>query len=290
MLKEKQILDTLDHSTDETYNIFINLGDTYSYLIDSRLTIFTDDDDHWAIVGERLGYNPRASAIDLKIIYFGNCLTNLRVYNDKSINYYNVWPIESDNFLDITTDGGALKKNADYLIVRGEKIELVHSKQVYADAGINSRPWSSDKIQMEDVGRLAIQTHASLFRATDQELYKCIPEKLKKILVIDEWYHKDFSMQQYMQDLSEERLKEVYEFNRQLKKDDLSFESFATSYKNQLQAQQTYLNQIQLKNRPSSYETWKMIAKVIVTKDPSNYKPKLKPNSNWKNWPKSGSM
>lgn len=35
---------------------------------------------------------------------------------------------------------------------------------------------------------------------------------------------------------------------------------------------------------PSSYETFKLIAKVLVTKDTSLYKPTEKPNNHWKNW------
>ncbi|MBK8392244.1 MAG: hypothetical protein IPL23_24595 [Saprospiraceae bacterium] len=43
-------------------------------------------------------------------------------------------------------------------------------------------------------------------------------------------------------------------------------------------------------NRPSDYETWHLIAKVIVTNDPKSYKPTLEPNTHWANWLGSGSM
>ena len=43
------------------------------------------------------------------------------------------------------------------------------------------------------------------------------------------------------------------------------------------------------KNRPGSYETWQQLADVIITGDVSLYKPTLKPNSHWSNWPESGS-
>jgi hypothetical protein len=43
-------------------------------------------------------------------------------------------------------------------------------------------------------------------------------------------------------------------------------------------------------NRPSSYETWQQIAKVIVTGDISCYSPTLKPNTHWSNWEDSGSL
>jgi hypothetical protein len=55
--------------------------------------------------------------------------------------------------------------------------------------------------------------------------------------------------------------------------------------------QHAIMNQKQWeKNRPSSYQTWKQIAKVIATGDRLHYKPTLKPNNHWKHWPDSGSL
>lgn len=41
---------------------------------------------------------------------------------------------------------------------------------------------------------------------------------------------------------------------------------------------------------PSSYETYRLIAEVLATRDPSRYIPTLKPNSHWSNWPEAGSL
>jgi len=41
---------------------------------------------------------------------------------------------------------------------------------------------------------------------------------------------------------------------------------------------------------PSSYETYWLIAQVLATRDPSRYRPRLKPNSHWSNWPQAGSL
>jgi hypothetical protein len=37
-------------------------------------------------------------------------------------------------------------------------------------------------------------------------------------------------------------------------------------------------------NPPSKQETFNLIAKVLVTKDVTNWKPTLEPNNSWKNW------
>lgn len=42
--------------------------------------------------------------------------------------------------------------------------------------------------------------------------------------------------------------------------------------------------------RPSTYETFQMIAKILVTKDTTLWKPTLPPNNNWRNWPEAGSL
>jgi hypothetical protein len=40
--------------------------------------------------------------------------------------------------------------------------------------------------------------------------------------------------------------------------------------------------------RPSSYETYPMMAEVLVTKDTTRWKPTLQPNNDWRNWPEAG--
>jgi len=41
---------------------------------------------------------------------------------------------------------------------------------------------------------------------------------------------------------------------------------------------------------PSSYETFQLIADVLVTKDVNVWKPTLKPNNDWRNWPEAGGL
>src|SRR5688500_13348482 len=104
MITEEQILSRLDDYKLGWYCKFIDLGHVYSYLIDCRLNIFKGKDDRWAIVSERLGYNPRGDCITLDISYFGNCLINLEIYNGQDTNYYTVSPIDWNSFVD-TIDG-----------------------------------------------------------------------------------------------------------------------------------------------------------------------------------------
>lgn len=290
MITENQILAKLDDYKLGYYCQFIDLGHVYSYLIDSRLNIFKGDNDQWAIAAERLGYNPRRDGIMLDIYYFGNCLTNLEHYNGQDTNYYTVYPIEWTDFNN-TVDGEVLKPDAKFWNVRGKQIELSHDKQDYLNAEIELKEYEPGEISLEEVGRLLITKHRDLFRATDEELYKSIPQKLKKIFVIDEWYHRDFN-EIIQPTMSDEHLRATYKFNKNLVGGDypLDYESFASMFRQQEKSKSEYNQNQYQDNRPSSYETWQLIAKVISTGDTTLYKPTLKPNTYWKNWPGSGSM
>ena len=292
MITEKEILETLDNSNKQGYYCsFIDLGQTYSYLIDCRLNIFrSDDGKHWAIAAERLGYNPRASGILLDIHYFGNCLINLEHYNGQDTNYYSATPVDWNSFNE-TIDGEVLKADAEYWIVRGEKVSLTHHKEDYTNAGIELKEYEPNEISAEEVGRLAVTKRRDLFRATDEELYKSIPTDLKKILVLNEWYHRDY-VEIVQPEISDEHLRHTYEFNKNLagEQEFMDYESFAALFRQGEQRNDEYNQQQWQDNRPSSYETWQQLARVIVTGDTAYYKPTLESTTHWKFYPDSGSM
>jgi hypothetical protein len=204
-------------------------------------------------------------------------------------NYYSVYPIDTDNFNE-AIEGEALKSDAKFWLVRGQQISLSHNKQDYGDAGIKLKEYEPNEIRAEEVGRLVVLQNRNLFRATDNELYKSIPTDLKKILVLDEWFHKDFQLQ-ISPTMTDDHLRQTFEFNKNLTGfAGLTFDGFAQSFRQQAILSDDWNREIWESNRPSSYETWQQIAKVIVTNDPKGYKPTLEPNTHWANWPDSGSM
>jgi hypothetical protein len=290
MLTEEEILKTLDNSNDGFYCRFFDLGNTYSYLIDSRINLFRNESDQWAIAVERLGYNPRAGNIILEIHYYGNCLINLEQHNNRPTNNSMIYPIDLDSFVGSLDDGKELKPDAKFWLVRGKQVELSHNKIDYANANVELKEYEPNAIGIEEAARLLIIKHHELFRATDEELYKSIPENLKKIFVIDEWYHRDFLLQ-ISPEMTDEHMKHVYEFNKNLTGlGGQSYESFASTFRqHQIKADDWNRKEWE-NNRPGAYETWQQIAKVIATGNPDYYKPTLAPNSYWKNWQESGSM
>jgi hypothetical protein len=288
-MTEDEILNTLDNSNDGYYYSFVEFGHVYSYLIDSRLNVFVSDSNHWVIAIERLGYNPRADTITLDIHYYGNCLINLEYYNERPTSSYSIYPINNDNF-DDTIDGECLKPAATFWLVRGNQLPLSHNKQDYADANIVLKEYEPNEISVEEAGRLVVSQNSKFFRATDSELYKSIPSDLKKILVLDEWFHKDFQLQ-ILPTMTDEHLRQVYDLNKSMVgNEDMVIENLLESLKRQKILENDWNRKMWENNRPSSYETWQLIAKVIVTRDPSQYKPTLQSNTHWMNWQDSGSF
>ena len=288
-MTEEEILNTLDNSNDGYYCSFIELGHVYSYLIDTRLNVFRDDKDHWAVAIERLGYNPRAGAIVLDINYYGNCLTNLEFYNERPTSYYSIYPIDFDTFNE-TIESESLKSDAKFWLVRKQQVSLSHNKQDYLNAGIELKEYEPNEISAEEVGRLVVSQNRDLFRATENELYKSIPTDLKKILVLDDWHHKDFQLQ-ISSKMTDEHLRQTFELNKNLTGlGGMTFESFAQSFRQQEILNDDWNREIWENNRPGSYETWQLIAKVIVTNYTKQYKQNIETNTHWTNWPDAGSM
>lgn len=289
MLTENDILSQLDNFRMGPYCNFVGLGHPYSYLIDSRLNVFKGSNDHWAIVCERAGYNPRGGQIELEIYYFGNCLMNLESYNGYQINSYRAYPINTHEFF-LTIDGESLKRDATHWNIRGQQVPINFSKEDYLAAGIELKEFEPDAVNIEEAGRLLITKYPDLFRATDQELYKSIPSNLQKMLVLDEWYHRDFEVLPEQQ-ADDNEIRQSYDTIKNSSNNyPFDFEQFKNSYREQENHSREFNRSQWENNRPSVYETWQLLARVIVTGDPSAYKPTMPPNTHWRNWPESGSM
>jgi hypothetical protein len=177
-------------------------------------------------------------------------LTNLEFYNERPTSYYSIQPIDYDNFND-TVDGECLKSDAKFWLVRGKEVLLSHNTQDYENAGIELEDEPND-ISVEAVGRLVVSQNQDLFRATDNELYKSIPTDLAKILVLDEWFHKDFQLQT-SPTMTDEHLRLTFELNKNLTGlEGMTFESFAQALRQQQILSDDWNRKIWENSRPSS--------------------------------------
>jgi hypothetical protein len=273
-----EILDTLDNCDKHSSFNFPTLEHPYVYLADCRLNLFRDDEGHWVIASEVLGYNTRGAgwAVELEIRYFGNCL-QVPEGQDAKYNYYNVFPLDAKSFND-TIDLEELLPNATSWIVRGVEVPLSHEKSDYEAEGITLKEYEPGAIAGEEVLRYMVARHRTLFRATDEELYRWIPPTLKKILVLDEWHHKSF-----------DQSRSPFEDPQFLLRFDQNNPMVAAMIREELEKSKHW-NLLGWENRPSTYETWQQIAGVLATGDTTIYNSSLPSNTHWKNWPEGGSM
>ncbi len=289
MIKAKDILNTLN-LCNNVHNFFVSLGHPYSYLIDCRLNVFRDDNDRWAIAVERLGYNPRAGAILLEVFYYSNCLLSEHDTFGHKTNYDTFYPIDFDYFSSICDDRECLKTDVENIIVRGESIRVSRDKKDYEAAGIFLNEYEPGEISWEETGRMLVLQNRSLFRATDAELYTRLPKDLKKIMALDEWYHRDYLLL-HSEVMSDAAILNAYEFNKQFSIEQrMDYETFKLAIRKDEERRGENNRKEINKNRPGAYETWKQIAKVIETGDVNFYKPTLVPNTHWINWEESGSL
>ena len=126
---------------------------------------------------------------------------------------------------------------------------------MYKKNNIQIRPYNNPDslIDVPSLIRYLQEQYPSLFVATDKELRTCIPTDLPMLMHIDKWHHKPYSRNKHM--------------------------TSPTDFEYQVDG-----------TKPGDYETYKIIADILVSRDTSLWKPTLKPNNNWRNWPNGGNL
>jgi hypothetical protein len=291
MLTKELILTTLDNANDGHHCRFVRLDEPYNCLYDSRVHVFRGRPDRWAIAIERVGFRMRKKQFALEIYYHGNCLVNLETRDGRPANSYDVYPIEHNSF-NHSLEGWSLKPEAREWIIRDETVFIQYIPKDYFKARITPLEipywYSTSRIRVEAALRLITQRHRALFRATDDELYKSVPRDLKKIMTLDEWYHRDFNYDP-RPPITVEALREIYDHHKKMSpRWGMTFDEILGITRAKERRYED-ANKVQLNiTRPSLCETWNLLADVLVHNDPSLYKPTRKPNSHWKNYPYAG--
>ncbi len=242
---QEDILNQLEAYDQETYHFFIDLEHPYFHTASSRLTLYGDS-KRWAIVFEKSGYSNSGDRGEIELEYFGNCLINLLSEGSPegyTSNMQTIILISTPKLKRIENDTDELvAANIKQVKVRDNFLNIEHDKTKYEQKGIRDTVYDNpgNLIDFPSLIRYLAEEHPSLFRATDRELRKCLPDDLPKLMQIDQWHH-----ERYYQGSGA---------------------------------------------KPSSYETYRMIADILVTRDTTKWKPTLMPNNDWRNWPNAGYM
>ena len=251
---QKDILDYLEETNQETYHFFIDLEHPYFHTAGSRLTLYADE-KRWAIVFEKSGYSNTGLRGEIELFYFGNCLTNLQSEGSADGFTSNLQNIMLINTSTIENDMGFVSKKIKQVKVRDTLLDIEQDKLVYEKKGITDPAYENAEnlIDLPSLIRYLDEEHPTIFRATEKELRMCLPADLPKLMQIGEWHHKAFTKDKDMTSPTE--------FHYEV-----------------------------MGNKPSDYETYKIIADILVSRDTTKWRPTLKPNNNWRNWPKAGYM
>ncbi|MEV4412568.1 hypothetical protein [Catellatospora sp. NPDC049609] len=138
----------------------------YHHAIDARLHAFRDE-RRWALVIELVGFHARAGNVIDVLHCFGNCLTGgAPGYGPGDF----IERVENMHELERAGHGGMVP-----VVVRGEAVP------VRAEAG--EPVW--------DVLRRLVPEYRDLLLADEQELRHRLPADLPRIMVLQEWWHRD---------------------------------------------------------------------------------------------------
>lgn len=229
------------------YHFWLDLEHGYCDTAGSRMHLYADD-ERWAVVAEKSGYQNRGLSAECELYYFGNCIDyNIASYKERAYisNLANIVLIDGDEWIRIQNTEGydmelfeLISPKADYVMIRDTKVPIEQDVSKYRALGIHSRTDAPDLVSFTDLLRYYHDTNPDILRATEPEIRQHIPGDLRKLMSIDAFH---FSS--------------VYADN----------------------------------HNPSREEMYRLIAAILVAKDPLLWQPTLPANNHWSNW-ESGNL
>ncbi|MEJ0106252.1 MAG: hypothetical protein WDO19_28505 [Bacteroidota bacterium] len=256
---QSDIINYLEETDHETYHFFIDFEHPYFYTAGSRLTLYADE-KRWAIVFEKSGYSTGNSCGEIEFAYFGNCLKNLQSGIPGDITTSNIKQAILIHNTDLEQiDEGEFEelvaKGKNQISARDTYLTIEQDPSKYTGKGIMPRKYNNPKglFDFYSLIRFLDEAHPNIFRATDQELRQCLPGDLPMLMQIDEWHHEAYTKYKHLTSPTEYQYKVIGK-------------------------------------KPGDYETYNMIADILVSGDISKWKPTLEPNNNWRNWPNARHM
>jgi hypothetical protein len=234
---------------DIKYNFFLDLEHGYCETAGSRIHLYADK-NRWAIVFEKTGYQNRGDRAEIELDYVGNCI-DYPITKDPERSYIT----NSNNIILITSDEYERVRNKEGSDM--EQFELI--SPTVTEITIHGQ-----KVSIENDKK----KYANLKLPTRDF------DNPKKLLSYGDIVRLIADTNPSLTNATEEeiRLHIPKDIPKLMTIDKFHF---ITAYDKSLS--------------PSIQETYKLIAKVLVTRDTANWKPIEKPNNHWTNW-ESGNL
>lgn len=261
--KEKDILQELDlafkdkpssyfpigKENDIKYNFFPDLEHGYFATANSKIHLYTNS-EKWAIVFEKAGYQNRGTSAGIELNYFGNCINYIiEKYPEQSY-------ITNTQIITII-QSSEFKKIENKQGQGIEKFELIDENTQKIKVRNRNVTFDNNSKNYERLG-IQIRDYQNPKRLIAFEAFvRYLSETQPEIISATE----EEIRQQIPKNIP--KLMTIDKFH------------FISRYN------ETVL--------PSNQELYKLLAKILTTKDTSQWKPTLKPNNHWSNW-ESGNL
>ncbi|MEM8853330.1 MAG: hypothetical protein AAGD34_06470 [Pseudomonadota bacterium] len=173
---------------------FPMLDNGYIYLATARLNLFRSD-DHWGLVFEIFGYNPRLGSPDISMYTIASEIVNRgrdydndeweenRLKNNPQNEMSLVLPIENMDWMDPECE--ELVADTGHLVLRGKTLPLPTPAD-YARAGVEHQ---EEQPTVFELCRWLAHAHREDVLATDEEKRAHLPSDMQQILLLDDWHH-----------------------------------------------------------------------------------------------------
>jgi len=229
---------------DVTYNFFLDLESAYCVVASSRIHLYADS-TRWAIVFETAGYETRSFDAEITLLYIGNCI-KYPVDKYPERNYIT----NARNILLIDKYEFERIRNKDGL--KMEMFEFIGQNTKEIKIHDTFIPFESNAKKYEQLG-ITIRDYDN-------------PKKLIG--------YGDFI--KYLNETNPRTIRaKEDEIRNHIPKDLPQLMTIDKFH---------FISAYEKTNLPSQQETYQLLAKVLVSKDTSNWKPTQSPNNSWKNW------
>lgn len=234
---------------DIKYNIFLDLQHGYCSTAGNRIHLFADS-TKWAIVFEKSGYHNRATSAEIELNYVGNCI-------DYPVDKY--------------PERNYITNTSSIMLINPTEFERIENKE--------GGKMETFELIGQHIKQIKVRDKYITFD-NDYKHYEKVGIKIrdydnpKKLIGFED-------LVRFLNETNPDLISATdQEIRRHIPKDipklmTINHFHFGSVY------DQT--------DPPSEQETYQLMAKVLLKRDTTNWKPTLKPNNHWTNW-ESGHM
>jgi hypothetical protein len=234
---------------DIKYNFFLDLEHGYCETAGNRIHLYADT-TRWAIVFEKSGYQNRGTSAEIELNYVGNCI-------DYPVDKYPERNYITNASSIILIDPTEFERIENKVGEEMETFELIGQNIKEIKVRDKFIPFDNNYNNYEKVG-IKIRDYDNPKKLIAfEDLVRFLNETNPTVITATENEIK----QHIPKDIP--KIMTINDFH------------FVSAYDKT--------------NLPSSQETYKLIAKVLLTRDTANWKPTQKANNHWTNW-ESGNL